>query len=469
MKRLFCTSFLLLPLLINAQNLVRNGGFEAATSPAISNWPKENPPGTKVVDGWVTPTPATPDYYNSDASTCDGFPIALAQAGEGRCGVICGMDPQLPGVTNYKEYLQGELTEPLKAGKKYNVRFLVTLDCSSEITSTGIGAYFSPDAVRRQSKEKLNVQPQVISYRKLTYADGWTEISGSFTAAGGEKFITIGSFSDTAYIPVESLGQKPMTFFASPHIRQNAYFYVDAVCVSPVESDACECKKEEAVKTNDHFYLFVLDVSNSMNESGKLKQMKKQVRRFSDSLGPGNRVGIMTFSDHTSMPLPFTSPSEKDYVAGVLKKMEAGGSTNGELAIRKLIRLLDSLQLPGHCHVIMATDGIFQLGRTTKAQADSCFIRNQASFSVIQFGENKNADLEEISHTVPESSYHLATKKTLAGILDEQLPEEQPEAPSKKEKQPVYYTSLSFLGASEFIKIFIQSNPGDRFEEIPRK
>src|SRR5688572_3294778 len=94
---------LFLPFVAGAQNLVKNPGFESNPSPVISSWPKANEPGTEVMKTWVTPTPATPDYYNSNLSSCDGFPIALARTGEGRAALICGMQYQLPGVRNYKE------------------------------------------------------------------------------------------------------------------------------------------------------------------------------------------------------------------------------------------------------------------------------------------------------------------------------------------------------------------------------
>src|ERR1044072_7683925 len=86
-------------------NLVRNPSFESSSSNIISTWLKENPVGTELVEGWKTPTLATPDFYNSDQSTCDGWPVATAHTGTGRGAIICGMESQLPGVRNYKEYL----------------------------------------------------------------------------------------------------------------------------------------------------------------------------------------------------------------------------------------------------------------------------------------------------------------------------------------------------------------------------
>lgn len=224
-------------------NLVRNGGFESNQSNVINTWLKENPVGTQLVDGWKTPTLATPDFYNSDQSTCDGFPVAAARTGTGRAALICGMQNQLPGVKNYKEYLQGELKSPLVAGQEYSVSFYVALDCSSPQASTGIGAYFSNERVTAQTKERLNYKPQVISYEHITYEDGWTLISGTFKAKGGEQYMTIGSYSDTAYIQLSMLGTRPMTYISSPHIGSHVYYYVDDVCVAPAEENPATAKK----------------------------------------------------------------------------------------------------------------------------------------------------------------------------------------------------------------------------------
>lgn len=478
MKLIRLLAFVLLfPIVLAANthgdaNLVRNPGFESDTTPVIKTWPRENTPGKSVVHDWVTPTPATPDYYNARQSVCDGFPVALARTGQGRAAIICGMTMQLPGVTNYKEYIQGELTKPLEAGKKYKVSFYLALDCSSPVTSTGIGALFTSDALRSSSKERLQRKPQVISYRHITYSDGWTQVTGTFTAAGGEKYITIGSFSDTAVIDISLMGEHPKTFLSSPHIRQNVYMYLDDVCVAPIESEECSCKKTPKKTEEDpgHYFLFVLDISNSMNESGKIRQLKKQIGRFSDSLSADDRVGIMTFADGTRMILPFTVPGNRERIEGCMDKIEAKGGTNGDLAIRKIAALIDSLHRKGHVHVILATDGIFEVSKKTKTRIDSALIRENASFCVLQMGDNKNADLSEIAEAAPQGSYHFADRKNIDNILDNQLPEEETPQPEEKgEVETVYYTSTEHMESKEFIDLFLRANPEDEFLSVPRK
>lgn len=453
-------------------NLVRNPGFEADTFPVIQTWPRENTPGREVVRDWVTPTPATPDYYNSNKSVCDGFPVALARTGQGRAAIITGMTTQLPNVTNYKEYIQGELTKPLEAGKKYKVSFFIALDCSSPATSTGIGALFTTDAFRSSSKERLRRTPQVISYDHITYSDGWTLISGSFTAAGGEKYITIGSYSDTATIDLETLGEHAKTFLSSPHIRQNVYMYLDDVCVSPFESEECSCKKDKpGVKEEPgHYFLFVLDISNSMNESGKIKQLRKQIRRFADSLSADDRIGILTFADGTRMILPFSPPGDGDRIVSCMDNLEAKGGTNGDLALRKISSLIDSMHRPDHLHIIIATDGIFEVSKKVKTRIDSSLNRERASFCVLQMGDNKNSDLEEISQAAPNGAYHFADRKNLPEVFDSQIPEDEKPVPQEKEKgETVYYTATQYMESKDFIEIFLRANPDDEFGTIPRK
>lgn len=468
MKKSILLLLAFFPFLLPAQtgNLVRNGGFESSGTKVITTWLKENPVGTQLVEGWKTPTLATPDYYNSDESTCDGFPVATARTGTGRAAIICGMQVQLAGVRNYKEYLQGELTSPLVAGKEYNVSFYVALDCSSRQASTGIGAYFSNDRVTAQNKEKLGVKPQVISYQHITYEDGWTLISGKFTAKGGEQYITLGSFSDTSIIELSMLGKRPMTFISSPHIGMHVYYYMDDVCVSAADENSCDCKQTAQQKTDGEYYFFVLDASNSMNESGKLDLMKKQILKFADSIDPRNKVGVMIFNDQPTILLPFISAKEHKTIAKKIDKMKAKGTTNGDLAIKKMYNYIDSINLPGRCHVIFATDGIFRISLKTKAAADTVLIRTQTSFCVLQFGNSKNEDLADIANTVQDGLYVFANENNLTQVLAQQRPEIE-----KVEHKPsiVYYTQISNDIDPMLLQIMIASNPGDQFMKIPRK
>ncbi|MCW5919523.1 MAG: T9SS type A sorting domain-containing protein [Bacteroidetes bacterium] len=69
----------------------------------------------------------------------------------------------------------------------------------------------------------LSYVPQIINTNGIIYDTlNWTQISGTFVAGGGEKFITIGNFNDDANTVLDS-----NTYANQPAV----YFYIDDVSV----------------------------------------------------------------------------------------------------------------------------------------------------------------------------------------------------------------------------------------------
>jgi Mg-chelatase subunit ChlD len=431
---------------LNAQNLVLNPSMESYTYPVIRTWPSSVEPGSTVVSGWTTPTKGTADFYNSHLSVCDGYPIAKARTGEGRCAIILGLGSQHTGVHNYKEYIQGKFATPLEAGKKYCVKFFVTLDRASLYTSTGIGAYISPQAPFSQSKERLMREPQIISHRLITYEDGWTEISGTYIAKGGERFITIGSYSDTSVVSLASLGKSPLKSVSSTHITRSAYCYIDDVSVTEDDGKICDCtipKKEE--RPGDYF-LFLLDISGSMEKSGNLDLMKRELVGFTQSLNENNRIAIMAFSDQAKLLLPFMSPVDSVQIDSTIMNLKSHGVTNGNYALTRVSEVVDSLHLTQRMHVIIATDGVFNVTEDTKNYVDSLLNLHNTSFCVMQFGNRTNLDLEELSVRTPRGEYNYVNKRSIPKFMEEKKPEKMPDA------NTVFYTKMDTAIGTKFLE-----------------
>ncbi len=434
-----------------SKNLVVNPSFEDYTYPPIRNWPGVTQPGEVIVPGWVTPTRGTADYYNSDLSVCDGFPIAKARTGEGRCALIMGLGVQNQPASNYKEYVEGKFTKPLEAGKKYCVKFYVALDHGSPYTTTGIGAYISPDEIRSDTKDPLPVQPQIITYKLITSESGWVEISGTYTANGGEQWITLGSFSDTSVVRLSDIGKYPEKSLTSQHIMRSAYFYIDDVSVEAMDETAtangkvCDCSTTKSNDRPGDYFLFLLDISGSMNKSGHLDLMKSEIVRFTQGLNDNNRIAVMEFSDNAKMLLPFTSPADSVEIDSTVNHLKSHGNTNGDFAILRVSQMIDSMHLPQRTHVIIATDGIFIVKEKTKAYADSILTKNNTSFCVLEFGNLVNDDLIEITQDTPGGTYNYVTKHNVPKILDQQLP---PPAP---DPSTVFYTDMATATGDQMI------------------
>jgi Mg-chelatase subunit ChlD len=430
-----------------------NPSMEAATYPVIRTWPGSVEPGQSILPGWVTPTKGTADFFNSDLSVCDGYPVAKARTGEGRCALILGLGAQHAGTYNYKEYVQGKLVTPLEEGKKYCVKFYVTLDRASLYTSTGIGAYISAGAPISYSKEPLRREPQIISHQLITYEDGWVEISGTFIAKGGEHFITIGSYSDTSVVSLSSLGKTPLKSVSSAHIMRSAYFYIDDVSVEEDDGKVCDCTVAKKDERPGDYFLFLLDISGSMEKSGKLDLMKRQLVDFTQDLNENNRIAIMAFSDDAKFLLPFMGPVDSVQIDSTIMNLKSHGVTNGNYALRRVCEVVDSLHLPQRMHVIIATDGIFNITEDTKNYVDSLLNLNNTSFCVLQFGNMTNDDLEELTVRTPQGKYNYVNKRTIPKFMEEQKPAKMPS------RNTVLYTRMDGAVGSRLIEEILEDVP----------
>ncbi|MFI5172054.1 MAG: hypothetical protein ACHQFW_06660, partial [Chitinophagales bacterium] len=167
------------------------------------------------VDKWMSPTYATPDYFNVCSVEHVGIPASdmadyqPARSGEAYCGIILFTLE----VENYREYIQVELSgQGLKEGVCYEVEFYVNPGYNVEgypslyLTTDKIGAYFSIDRLFDfGTYVSLPVTPQIQNPAGQFFNDtsSWQIVSGIYEATGGEKWLTIGNFYNNASTDLE--------------------------------------------------------------------------------------------------------------------------------------------------------------------------------------------------------------------------------------------------------------------------
>ena len=147
---------------------------------------------------WFSPSLNTPDIFNicnnnaPDHDSVAGVPrnglgFQIAHSGNGYAGFARYA---------YGEYLSVKLTSPLKSGKKYCISFYVNPGNYTYYVLDAIGAYISDDSIHENNYNVLPFTPQIENQLGIIISDtvNWTEISGEYTAIGGEHYITIGSF-----------------------------------------------------------------------------------------------------------------------------------------------------------------------------------------------------------------------------------------------------------------------------------
>jgi hypothetical protein len=192
------------------ENLVYNGSFEE-----YCKCPGSYNSDIFACEGWWSPNDATPDYYHKcmDNHTNSYYYYKShyePKTGNGYIGLA------LIGVKYFwMEHIQSHLLEPLEAGKRYKVSFWVRLAYKySDYATYNIGLYFSkdPDIVGKKynvSSYLRYMTPELRTHIKNPDGNfitdtNWVEISGIYTAQGGERYITIGMFWDDTPAVVEA-------------------------------------------------------------------------------------------------------------------------------------------------------------------------------------------------------------------------------------------------------------------------
>lgn len=179
---------------IYSQNLVLNPSFEDTVA---------SPSTFEEIDNslfWESPTAASPDYFNDNASGVMAMPIPYNFAGyqysrTGNAhGGICGAcQTTSGGPYDSREYIQGQLSDTLIAGNIYKVSFYVNFSNISKTAIAKIGVYLSATQINHGGYSNFSYSPQVVSPAGVYLTDtlNWTLIEGNYLASGGEKYITI--------------------------------------------------------------------------------------------------------------------------------------------------------------------------------------------------------------------------------------------------------------------------------------
>lgn len=209
-RKLYISAAFWLLILLTAkaqQNLVVNGSFEEHwyCSPSLSQ-------DSTPCKGWRSPNLGTPDYLHICIKDSSIFLLSNDSSINNICSPHTGVAQVglclISIETAAIEHIQSQLTKPLKAGQKYKVSFWVRLDYKySDYAAYNIGLYFSKNKKilgdYLLSKDNYiegmtpDLQAQVNNEKGKFITDTtWIEISGIYTAQGGEKYITIGMFWD---------------------------------------------------------------------------------------------------------------------------------------------------------------------------------------------------------------------------------------------------------------------------------
>ena len=212
-----------------SQNLVPNPSFENyITCPDNTSEIFYAAPWFAGSKSWSGNLEGSTDYFNicnNSINNYCGVPDPLvgfhqeARTGNAYAGFIFWTSP-----SPYREYLEVKLLQPLDSGKKYCVEFWVN-NSGFKWAIDAIGLVFTSDSLITISSTPIIFSPSIENPTGNILNDSvnWIPISGTYTAKGGEQFITIGCFLDNS--EVQDL------IIANNSFEPAAYYLVDDVSV----------------------------------------------------------------------------------------------------------------------------------------------------------------------------------------------------------------------------------------------
>jgi Ca-activated chloride channel homolog len=125
-------------------------------------------------------------------------------------------------------------------------------------------------------------------------------------------------------------------------------------------------------------FVFLIDVSGSMDMPNRLPLLKEAFQLFVKNLRPIDKVSIITYGGIVGTWLAPTAGSEKETIISRLELLEAAGDTPGESAIEAAYKMARSTFIKGgNNRVILATDGDFNVGQITEKALDELITRQR--------------------------------------------------------------------------------------------
>lgn len=150
-------------------------------------------------------------------------------------------------------------------------------------------------------------------------------------------------------------------------------------------------------------FVFLIDVSGSMNDANKLPLLKQSMKILVNELRKKDKVAIVVYAGAAGMVLPPTAGDQNQTIINALEKLNAGGSTAGGAGIELAYKLAEENFIKGgNNRVILATDGDFNVGATSNTDMQTLIEEKRESGVFLTclgygMGNYKDSKMETLS------------------------------------------------------------------------
>lgn len=119
-------------------------------------------------------------------------------------------------------------------------------------------------------------------------------------------------------------------------------------------------------------FVFLIDVSGSMNTQNKLPLVIESLKILTHQLREEDKISIVVYAGAAGLVLPPTSGKEKEKIINSLESLSAGGSTAGGEGIQLAYKIAEENFIKnGNNRVIIATDGDFNVGMSSNQDMET--------------------------------------------------------------------------------------------------
>ena len=118
-------------------------------------------------------------------------------------------------------------------------------------------------------------------------------------------------------------------------------------------------------------FVFLLDVSGSMNDRNKLDLVKSSIKLLTNNLRKTDRVAIVVYASSAAVVLESTEGTDKQKIMEAVNGLHASGSTAGGEGIQLAYKIAEKNLIPnGNNRIILCTDGDFNVGLSSSDELE---------------------------------------------------------------------------------------------------
>jgi Ca-activated chloride channel family protein len=173
-------------------------------------------------------------------------------------------------------------------------------------------------------------------------------------------------------------------------------------------------------------FVFLIDVSGSMNRPDKIELLKESFIEFVEFLPANDRIAIVTYSGSSNVILNSTPVSQASTIISAIQSLQTGGGTNGAEGIITAYEIAEANFIEGgNNRLIVGTDGDFNIGVSSSEGLVELIEEKREGgvfLSVLGFGTGNLQDgkMESISNNGNGTYEYIdATPQAIKVFIDE--------------------------------------------------